>query len=55
MYIYAGKLFEISDQMGTSGRIQLNGKFASVGEVGAFILAERASKRQELQNILTLH
>ena len=41
MYIYA------------SARIQLNDKFASVNEVGAFILAERASKRQELQNVLT--
>ena len=31
----------------------MNDKFASVNEVGAFILAERASKRQELQNVLT--
>ena len=41
------------DKYGSSARIQLNDKFASVDEVGAFILAERASKRQELQNVLT--
>ena len=31
----------------------VNHKFASVSEVAAFVLAERASKRQELQNVLT--
>ena len=31
----------------------MNDKFATVGDVGAFVLAERASKRQELQNVLT--
>ena len=41
------------DKYGTQARIQLNDKFASVSEVGAFVLAERASKRQELQNVLT--
>ena len=41
------------DKYGTRARIQLNDKFATVDEVGAFILAERASKRQELQNVLT--
>ena len=40
---------------GTCRRIQLNDKFADVGDVAAFILAERASKRQELQNVLTQH
>ena len=35
------------------GWIQLNDKFGSVEEVGAFVLAERAAKRQELQNVLT--
>ena len=54
MYIYAGKpSSRYQDKYGTRGRIQLNDKFASVSEVGAFILAERASKRQELQNVLT--
>ncbi|GIS25573.1 MAG: hypothetical protein CM15mP126_8160 [Gammaproteobacteria bacterium] len=36
-----------------STRIQLNDKFATVGDVGAYVLAERASKREELQNVLT--
>ena len=54
MYIYAGKpSSRYQDKYGSSARIQLNDKFASVDEVGAFILAERASKRQELQNVLT--
>ena len=54
MYIYAGKpSSRYVDKYGSSARIQLNDKFASVSEVGAFILAERASKRQELQNVLT--
>ena len=54
MYIYAGKpSSRYQDKSGSSARIQLNDKFASVDEVGAFILAERASKRQELQNVLT--
>ena len=54
MYIYAGKpSSRYQDKYGASARIQLNDKFASVDEVGAFILAERASKRQELQNVLT--
>ncbi|MDA8848979.1 biopolymer transporter ExbD [Flavobacteriaceae bacterium] len=54
MYIYAGKpSSRYIDKYGSSARIQLNDKFATVSEVGAFILAERASKRQELQNVLT--
>ncbi|CAI8216882.1 MAG: Uncharacterised protein [Flavobacteriaceae bacterium] len=54
MYIYAGKpSSRYIDKYGAAGRIQLNDKFATVEEVGAFILAERASKRQELQNVLT--
>ena len=54
MYIYAGKpSSRYIDKYGTAARIQLNDKFATVEEVGAFILAERASKRQELQNVLT--
>ena len=31
----------------------LNDKFATVQDVAAFVLAEKASKRQELQNVLT--
>ena len=54
MYIYAGKPSDrYKDKYGTSAKIQLNDKFASVNEVAAFILAERAAKRQELQNVLT--
>ncbi len=54
MYIYAGKpSSRYEDKYGTQARIQLNDKFATVEEVGAFILAERAAKRQELQNVLT--
>jgi hypothetical protein len=54
MYIYAGKpSSRYADKYGTQARIQLNDKFADVGDVAAFVLAERASKRQELQNVLT--
>jgi biopolymer transport protein ExbD len=54
MYIYAGKPSDrYQDKYGTSAKIQLNDKFSTVNEVGAFILAERAAKRQELQNVLT--
>ena len=54
MYIYAGKPSDrYQDKYGTSAKIQLNDKFATVSEAGAFILAERAAKRQELQNVLT--
>jgi biopolymer transport protein ExbD len=38
---------------GSQARIQLNDKFGTVEEVGAFVLAERAAKREELQNVLT--
>ena len=41
------------DKFGTQARIQLNDKFATVQDVAAFVLAEKASKRQELQNVLT--
>lgn len=54
MYIYAGKpSSRYSDKYGSQARIQLNDKFSTVSEIGAFVLSERASKRQELQNILT--
>tara|TARA_B100001175_G_scaffold273945_1_gene247928 strand:+ start:223 stop:705 length:483 start_codon:yes stop_codon:yes gene_type:complete len=54
MYIYAGRpSSRYNDKYGTGARIQLNDKFATVEEVGAFVLAERAAKRQELQNVLT--
>jgi len=54
MYIYAGKpSARYQDKFGTQARIQLNAKFATVQDVAAFVLAEKASKRQELQNVLT--
>ena len=54
MYIYAGKpSTRYQDKFGTQARIQLNDKFATVQDVAAFVLAEKASKRQELQNVLT--
>ena len=53
MYIYAGKpSARYQDKFGTQARIQLNDKFATVQDVAAFVLAEKASKRQELQNVL---
>ena len=54
MYIYAGKpSARYQDKFGTQARIQLNDKFATVQDVAAFVLAEKSSKRQELQNVLT--
>ena len=54
MYIYAGKPSDrYQEKHGSQPKIQLNDKFATVQDVGAFVLAERASKRQELQNVLT--
>ena len=52
MYIYAGKpSIRYQEKYGSQARIQLNDKFATVSDVAAFVLAERASKRQELQNV----
>ena len=54
IYIYVGKpTKEYQSLYGTEPKIQLNDKFASVEEVGSYILAERAKKPQELQNVLT--
>ncbi len=54
MYIYAGKpSSRYRASAGSEARIQLNDKFADVSEVKAFILAERASKREELVPFLT--
>ena len=54
MYIYAGQpSMRYQDKFGKEARIQLNDKFATVQDVAAFVLAEKASKRQELQNVLT--
>ena len=54
IYIYVGTpTREYQKVFGTEPRIQLNDKFADVEEVGTYILAERAKKPQELQNVLT--
>jgi biopolymer transport protein ExbD len=54
IYIYVGKpTSQYQKVFGTEPKIQLNDKFASVSEVGDFILQERAKKPQELQNVLT--
>ncbi|RKE99035.1 ExbD/TolR family protein [Ichthyenterobacterium magnum] len=54
MYIYAGKPSErYQAQYGTESRIQLDGKFADVSEVQAFVAQQRASKREELIPFLT--
>ncbi|UOY07910.1 biopolymer transporter ExbD [Muricauda sp. SCSIO 64092] len=54
IYIYVGKpTREYQSVYGTEPKIQLNDKFADVNEVGTYILAERAKKPQELQNVLT--
>lgn len=54
IYIYVGKpTREYQSVFGTEPKIQLNDKFADVDEVGTYILAERAKKPQELQNVLT--
>lgn len=54
IYIYVGKpTREYEKVFGTEPKIQLNDKYASVDEVGSYILAERAKKPQEIQNVLT--
>lgn len=54
IYIYVGKpTREFQKVFGTESKIQLNDKFANPSDVGDYILAERAKKSQELQNVLT--
>ena len=54
IYIYAGKpSSRYESKYGDQARIQLNDKFSVVSDVGAYVLAERATKREELQNVLT--
>ena len=55
IYIYVGTpTSQYQKTFGTQPKIQLNDKFADVGDVGDFILQERAKKSQELQNVLTI-
>ena len=54
MYVYVGKpSSNYKAKYGDVARIQLNDKFAQVSEIGAFIAAERASKREEEVPFLT--
>ena len=54
IYIYAGKpSARYESKYGDQPKIQLNDKFSVVSDVGAYVLAERATKPQELQNVLT--
>ncbi|WP_142784902.1 ExbD/TolR family protein [Changchengzhania lutea] len=53
-YIYIGKPSANYKKFGTEARIQLNDKFADLGEVGTFINAERAALREELIPFLTV-
>ena len=47
-YIYVGKPKQkYRAKYGSADKIQLNDKFASVKDIGPFILAERASKKEE--------
>ncbi len=53
MYIYAGKPSErYQRQFGTEARVQLNDKFASVNDIRQFVLEERRTRREDLQNKL---
>lgn len=54
IYLYVGSpTKDYQKVFGTEAKVQLNDKFADVSEVGDYILAERAKKPQELQNVLT--
>ena len=55
MYIYIGKPTEsFQSKFGKEARIQLNDKFADLGDIRSFVAAERASKREELVPFLTV-
>lgn len=54
IYVYVGKpTSQYQKTFGTEPKIQLNDKFSDVGEIGSYILQERAKKPQEIQNMLT--
>ena len=53
-FIYIGKpLPEYQKKMGTTDRIQLNDKFASVEEIQAFVASEREARKEEDRNSIT--
>ena len=48
MFIYAGPPSDnYKERYGTEARIQLNDKLANINDIGAFVAAERATKREE--------
>ncbi|WP_103069875.1 ExbD/TolR family protein [Aquimarina sediminis] len=54
MYIYAGKpSSRYRSRVGDQARIQLNDKFADVGDIKAFVMAERASRTETMIPFLT--
>lgn len=51
MYIYAGKpSLRYQSQFGTESRIQLNDKFAKIGDIQTFVLHEKQSKNPGVRN-----
>ena len=53
-YIYIGKPSDNYKSFGTEARIQLNDDFASVSDVGPFIISEIAAQREELKDKITV-
>ena len=54
MFIFAGKPHEkYRSQYGEGARIQLNDRLSDVSEIRNFVLAERAARPPELENVLT--
>jgi len=54
-YIYAGKPAKGYESLGEEARLQLNDKFAEIGDIQAFINAERFGVgREELVDFLTV-
>lgn len=53
-YVYAGKPGLQYRKLGTEARVQLNDKFAEIGEIAAFVNAERAALREEQIPYLTI-
>jgi biopolymer transport protein ExbD len=54
MFIFAGKPHEkYRSQYGDGSRIQLNDRLSDVSEIRNFVLAERAARPPELENVLT--
>lgn len=52
--IYVGKpTFQYQKAYGTEPRIQLNDKFATLEELGAFVATEREARKEEERNSIT--